>query len=166
MVLPCTGSAYRYSVQLLRFVPAAKRFPRTHAGSNDHLGVGAACLATQMDTTRLTYTGPAPYVSALAQELEERGLSLDYEPPFETKDMATALSAVSVLLAATGSVPDLIAGVQAFRERRPGVRIKGLPEASTPSIEQRLARLDELQAEGVISAEECVEQRVRILGEL
>jgi hypothetical protein len=119
-----------------------------------------------MDTVRLTYTGPPSHARALAKELETRGLSVNYRPPIETKDLATALNAVSVVFSVTGNIPTVVLGVRAFKARFPGTRVEGLPEAEGSSIQERLARLDELKADGTITAEEHSEQRTRILGEL
>lgn len=118
-----------------------------------------------MDSTRFTYVGPPAYAGALAQELEDRGVSADYEPPFETKDLATAMSAVAVVFSVTGPLGDVFAGVQAFRSRFPGTRVEGLPE-ERPSIRDRLAEVDQLLTDGVINPAEHSVQRARILNEL
>jgi len=119
-----------------------------------------------MDSTRFTYIGPPAYAGDLAQELQTRGLSADYEPPLETKDLATAMAVVSVVFAVTGSVGDILAGVRAFRSRFSGTRIEGLPDEERPSLKERLADVDELLADGVINPDEHSAQRARILGEL
>lgn len=119
-----------------------------------------------MDTTRFTYIGPPAYAGALAQELEAQGLSADYEPPVETKDAATAMAAVAVAFAVTGPLKDILAGVRAFRSRFAGTQIQGLPDEERPSVRERLAQVDELLADGVISADEHSQQRMRILDEL
>jgi hypothetical protein len=72
---------------------------------------------------RFAYVGPASLVSDLAQTLEDAGIAVDYRPPVETKDMATALAAITVVLAATGSVPDLVRLARAWTARRPGTRV-------------------------------------------
>lgn len=61
-----------------------------------------------MATTRLTYVGPPAYTSDLAQALEAQGVAVDYQVPMETKDLATAMVVVSVILAATGPVSDIV----------------------------------------------------------
>ncbi len=61
-----------------------------------------------MTSTRLSYVGPPAYASALAQALENQGLPPDYEPPYETKDLATAMAAVSVVFSVTGSLPEIV----------------------------------------------------------
>ncbi len=119
-----------------------------------------------MDATRFTYVGRPAYAGALAQELESRGLSVDYQPPVETKDFASAMAVVAVAFAVTGPMKDIVAGVRAFTTRFAGTRVEGLPEAEGLSFQERLARLDELKADGTMTAEEHSEQRARILGEL
>ncbi len=122
-----------------------------------------------MEITRLTYVGPPAHVSALAEELEKnQGLTVRYRPPGETRDLATALAAVSVLLAATGPVSSIVSGVQRFLKRfSQHARRRGVPEdQSPPGIRERLAHIDELKAAGTITADEHAEQRARILREL
>lgn len=119
-----------------------------------------------MDTTHFTYVGPPAYAGALARELNAHGLSAHYEPPFETKDAATAMAAVAVAFAVTGPIKDILAGVRAFRARFPGTQIDGLPEGERPSVRERLAHVDELLADGTIDAAEHAQQRTRILNEL
>lgn len=119
-----------------------------------------------MDSTRFTYVGPPAYASALAQELEDRGLAADYEPPFETKDLATAMAAVAVVFSVTGPLGDVFDGARAFRSRFPGTRVEGLPEEERASVRDRLAQLDQLLADGVVAPAEHLEQRARILREL
>jgi len=125
----------------------------------------SGCLE-RMDSTRFTYVGPPAYAGALAQELEDRGLSADYKPPFETKDLATAMAAVAVVFSVTGPLGDVFDGVRAFRSRFSGTRVDGLPEEERPSVRDRLAQVDQLLADGVISAAEHSEQRARVLSEL
>lgn len=48
---------------------------------------------------RFTDVGPAPYASALAEELEEQGVSAEYEPPLEQMGLSTVLDAVTVVFA-------------------------------------------------------------------
>ncbi len=119
-----------------------------------------------MDATRFTYIGRPAYAHALAEELETRGLSVNYQPPVETKDFASAMSVVAVAFAATGPVKDIVAGARAFMARFAGTRVEGLPDDEGASLRERLGRLDELKADGTITAEEHAEQRARILGEL
>jgi hypothetical protein len=118
------------------------------------------------DTTHLTYEGPPPYVGALAQMLEEEGVTVEYTPPHETRDLSSALAIVAVVLTATGSARDIAAGIQRFRERFGSrAQVRGLPEQrQTPG--ERLAEVDRLHKEGSITDEERAEQRSRILGEL
>lgn len=119
-----------------------------------------------MDSTRFTYVGPPAYAGALAQELQTRGLSADYDPPVETKDLATAMAAVNVVFAVTGSLGDIVARVRAFTSRFAGTRVEGLPDEERHSLRKRLADVDELLAEGVINSDEHSAYRARILGEL
>lgn len=119
-----------------------------------------------MDVTRFTYIGRPAYANALAHELETRDLSVHYQPPIETKDFGAAMAAVAVVFAVTGPLKDIVAGVRAFTARFAGTRIEGLPHEESPSVEERLVRLDELKANGTITQEEHAKQRDRILGEL
>lgn len=137
-----------------------------HCGHREHRRGRAACLARRMDVTRFTYVGPPPYAGALAQDLEAQGISVDYQPPMETKDVASAMSAVAVVFAATGPIKDIISSVRAFKVRFAGTRVEGLPDDEGPSLRERLGRLDELKADGTITADEHAQQRARILGEL
>ena len=118
------------------------------------------------EAIRFTYVGPPAHASALAQALQAEGLSTDYQPPFETKDLATAMSAVAVVFAVTGPLRDIVAGVHAFTARHPGTRVDGLPKEPGQTIQERLATLDELRGTDAITAEEHAHQRHRILGEL
>ncbi len=97
---------------------------------------------------------------------EAQGLSVDYQPPTETKDFASAMSVVAVLFAATGPIQDIVSSVHAFTNRFAGTRVEGLPDDERLSLRERLAQLDALKTDGVITADEHVEQRARILGEL
>ena len=77
------------------------------------------CLASRMepDTVRLTYRGGVRGVSMLAEMLEERGVSVQYAPPRETRDMTEAAAIVVVVLSATGNIHDIAAAVQKFRQK-------------------------------------------------
>ena len=119
-----------------------------------------------MDSTRFTYVGPPAYTGALAEELQDRGVSADYEPPFETKDLPTAMAAVAVVFSVTGPIGDVFDGVRAFRSRFSATRIEGLPEEGRLSVRDRLAEVNKLLADGVISPAEHLEQSARILSEL
>jgi hypothetical protein len=116
--------------------------------------------------TRLTYVGPPAYTGDLVQALEARGISVEYQPPMETKDLATAMAAVSVILTATGPVPDIVATVRAFTSRFAGTRVEDLPHEASSSVRERLAQLEQLYAQGVITEAEHAQQRARILGDL
>lgn len=119
-----------------------------------------------METTRITYIGPAPFAGDFAEELADHGLTADYDPPFERKDLATAMAAVSVVFSVTGSIPDIVAATRAFKARHNDVQIKGLPEEPQRSTEERLAKLEQLRAGHVVSDDEYRSQRARILDEL
>jgi hypothetical protein len=120
----------------------------------------------ESDTVRLTYRGGAPFVGALAQMLEEQGVSVQYTPPVETRDMTGALAIVAVVLSVTGNIHDIAATVQKFRQKFGAhAQIEGLPEPKQ-SVEDRLAALDQLRDAGKITPEEYAEQRARILSEL
>src|SRR5215203_6889745 len=105
-------------------------------------------------TVRLTYRGGVRGISMLAQMLEEQGVSVWYTPPRETRDMTEAAAIVVVVLSATGNMHDIAAAVQRFRQQF-GARaqIEGLPEPKQ-SVEERLAALDQLLADGKITLEE------------
>ena len=53
----------------------------------------------------------------LAQMLEEKGVSVQYAPPRETRDMTEAAAIVAVVLSATGNVHDIAAAVERFRQK-------------------------------------------------
>jgi hypothetical protein len=126
------------------------------------------CLAGWMesDTVRLTYRGGVRGVSMLAQMLEEQGVSVRYTPPRETRDMTEAAAIVVVVLSATGNIHDIAAAVQMFMQKFGSrAQIEGLPEPKQ-SVEERLAAVDQLLADGKITPEEHAHQRTRILNEL
>jgi hypothetical protein len=102
----------------------------------------------------------------LAQMLEEKGVSVQYAPPRETRDMTEAAAIVTVVLSATGNVHDIAEAVQRFRQKfGADAQIEGLPELKQ-SVEERLAAVDQLLADGKISPAEHKQQRTRILEEL
>lgn len=109
----------------------------------------------------LTYQGSPAQVGALAQMLRAEGLQVDYQPPMEYKDLSVAQTVVDL---AVQGAPYLVAAVVGrFTARFGGTKIGGLPE---PGVPERLKKLEEFQAQGVITAEEYAEQRKRILDEL
>jgi len=118
-----------------------------------------------MTTIELTYVGPPSHVGALAQALENEGISVNYQRPMERKDLATAMTAVSVALAATGPAPEIIATVRAFTSRFGGTRVEGLPDGRQ-TVRERLTQLEALRADNVINEAEYTEQRARILADL
>jgi hypothetical protein len=131
------------------------------------LVVSPLCLASRMesDTVRLTYRGGVRGVSMLAQMLEEQGVSVQYATPRETRDMTEAAAIVVVVLSATGNIHDIAGVVQRFRQKFAHAQIEGLQE-SKQSVEERLAAVDRLLADGKITPDEHAQQRTRILNEL
>jgi hypothetical protein len=118
------------------------------------------------DTVRLTYLGGVRGISMLVEMLEEQGVSVRYTPPRETRDMTEAAAIVAVVLSATGNIHDIAATVQRFRQQFGShTQIEGLPEPKQ-SVEERLAAVDQLLADGKITSEEHAQQRTRILNEL
>ena len=82
----------------------------------------------------------------------------------EHKDLVTALAVVNVALAATGPLPNIIPAVQAFRQRFPNTSVGGLPALA--SVQERLAMVEQLFADGDIDDGERTRQRNRTLDEL
>jgi hypothetical protein len=120
----------------------------------------------ESDTVRLTYQGGVRGVSMLVQMLEEQGVSVQYTMPRETRDMTEAAAIVAVVLSATGNIHDIAAAVQKFRQKFGAhAQIEGLPEPKQ-SVEERLAAVDRLLADGKITPDEHKQQRTRILNEL
>jgi hypothetical protein len=78
--------------------------------------------------TRFTYIGPSAYAGALAAALEAEGLSAKYEAPFETRDLGTAMNAVAVAFAVTGSLPEIVSTVRTFSARFPSTQVEGLTD--------------------------------------
>jgi hypothetical protein len=120
----------------------------------------------ESDTVRLTYRGGVRGVNMLAQLLEEQGVSVQYVTPQQTRDRTEAPTIVTVVLSATGNIRDIAGVVQKFRQKfGADAQIEGLPE-SMQSVEERLAAVDRLLADGKITADEHAHQRTRILNEL
>ncbi len=119
-----------------------------------------------MTSIELTYVEPPRYVGALAQALEKEGVSVNHQPPMETRDLATGMAAVSVALAATGPVPEIISTVRAFTSRFTGTRVEGLPDDGRQTVRERLKQLEELRSDNMINDAEYAEQRARILADL
>jgi hypothetical protein len=132
------------------------------------VGAVELCLAGRMesDTVRLTYRGGVRGVSMLAQMLEEQGVSVRYALPREIRDMTEAAAIVVVAVSVTGDINDIAAVVQRFSQKfGSDAQIEGLPEPNR-SVEERLAAVDQLLADGKITPEEHAQQRTRILNEL
>ncbi len=70
--------------------------------------------------TKVVYTGPSAYVSALAQSLREQGVEVDFVPPVERRGAAEVFEAVVVSLACSGAYDAIKAGVNKFRASRLG----------------------------------------------
>jgi hypothetical protein len=120
-----------------------------------------------MDTIRFTYVGPAGSAGALAQDLRNRGFSVDYEEPIEQKQLPPAVEYIPVLFSVTGPMlPGVIAGVRRITKRFKGSHVEGLPTEDSLSVEERLAYVDQLRSEAMITEEEYARERARILGEL
>jgi methylmalonyl-CoA mutase cobalamin-binding subunit len=118
------------------------------------------------DTVRLTYRGGVRGISMLAEMLEEQGVSVRYTPARETRDMSEAAAIVVVVLSATGHIHDISMAVQRFRQQfGSDAQIEGVPEPKQ-SVEERLAAVDQLLADGKITPEEHAQHRTRILNEL
>ena len=68
----------------------------------------------------MTYRGPAPLASALAQMLEEEGVRVYYSPPIEKRGAGDVMEAAIVSLACAGAYGLIKAGVLRFRDSRFG----------------------------------------------
>jgi len=106
----------------------------------------------------------------LRQFLDEEGVSATYNPPYETKELNTAMAVTTVVLQildGTGATDRVRSAVEKFLERfsRSGASISGLPEEEV-TLEKRLARVDQLLESGTIDDAEHFEQRARILDEI
>jgi hypothetical protein len=64
----------------------------------------------------ITYRGPAPFVSLLAQMLEDEGASVEWEPPIEERGAAEMAQDVVSQLIATGAAAGIAAALRRFRE--------------------------------------------------
>lgn len=105
-------------------------------------------------------------VGALAQCLREQHISVEYEPPLETRDWSGALALAAVVIAATGNVTDVLTAVDYFRKRF-GARTNATVAVETAeSPEDRLRILDRLRDEGTITNDEYERHRARILDEI
>lgn len=70
--------------------------------------------------TTVTYRGPAPFASALAQVLREEGIEVRYERPIEERGVREIAETVIVSLACSGAYDVIKAGVLRFRSSRFG----------------------------------------------
>ena len=127
-------------------------------------------VAVGDDVIKLTYEGPPALAGFFAQLLREEGLTVNYEPPDESRVLPeTLLVEAAMVFAITGPLPwpaiwDAVKRFGASRLGR-GANISGPPELEMPT-EDRLAMLDRLLEQGTITEEEHAEHRARILGEL
>jgi hypothetical protein len=76
---------------------------------------------------RITYRGGPMFASALVAELEHNGVHVQWQPPAEHRDLASATEGVVVSIVARGSIDAIRAAVRLFRSRfpRPRVDIEG-----------------------------------------
>ena len=126
-----------------------------------------ACMTDEPRETRvLTYIGRPAWVGELHRELTDAGAQADYDPPMERKDFAEYAREVAVELTVTGTTSSLLYAVARFKERFGSARVEGLPQPPAASIEDRLAQLGDLRDRGVITDEEYVAKRSRIINEL
>jgi hypothetical protein len=69
-------------------------------------------------TTRtVRYEGPPTRVSMLAQMLEEEGVTVDYEPPPEYRDVTAIAATVVISLVCSGLYDGIKAGVNKARQK-------------------------------------------------
>lgn len=68
----------------------------------------------------VTYEGPAPFASLLAQILREEGVDVSYEPPTEKRGAGEVLETVVVSLFCAGTYDAIKYGVQRFAASRLG----------------------------------------------
>lgn len=127
-------------------------------------------LGMSDDVIELTYEGSPAFAGFFAQLLRKEGLTVGYELPDELRDATGGVVAVAALVfAITGPVPwpAIWVAVKKFKASPLGQRAKisGPPELEL-STEERLAMLDQLQAEGTITEGEHAKHRARILGYL
>jgi hypothetical protein len=64
----------------------------------------------------ITYRGPAPFVSLLAQMLEEEGASVEWEPPIEERGAGEMAQDIVSQLIATGAAAGIAEAIRRFRE--------------------------------------------------
>jgi hypothetical protein len=65
------------------------------------------------------YTGPPPFAGILVQRLEEQGVEVEWEPPYEQRGAGGIMEQVVIPLLVTGAYDAIKVGVRLFRERFP-----------------------------------------------
>ncbi len=74
-----------------------------------------------MEQTRtLRYTGSPTFAGLFAQTLRDEGVVVEYEPPFERRDAASMVEAVTVFFICRGSEVAIKAAVDKWRARSRG----------------------------------------------
>lgn len=116
------------------------------------------------DRVQVTYKGSAPFASLLAQKLKEAGLSVSYEPPTEQRDLESVIELVRITFEVIGDGSIVWSVVRTFKSRFPRAEIEA-PPAPELTLEERLARVDDLLERGVITQQEHDRQRARIQDE-
>jgi hypothetical protein len=69
---------------------------------------------------QISYTGPAPFASAVAQTLNEAGLAVSWTRPDERRNAQAMLEAVTVYYVCKGTDAAVKVGVDKAREARGG----------------------------------------------
>jgi hypothetical protein len=81
---------------------------------------------------QVEYEGPARLVSALAQMIEEEGLTASYRPPIETRSVGADMHTVLINVVSTGTTAAgtiaLDRALARFRRRFPDVKVRGKHE--------------------------------------
>jgi len=68
-------------------------------------------------TPSITYRGPVGFVSALARELRDRDVNVDYEPPPEERGVGGDVHEIVLGIVAAGIYDSIKSGVVAFLGR-------------------------------------------------
>ncbi len=80
-------------------------------------------LSVERQTTTLRYEGNPAIASALAQMLREEGVDVEWERPYEARDLLTAMEAVAVYYFCKGSDAAIRLAVERFRKRFPNTKV-------------------------------------------
>jgi hypothetical protein len=136
------------------------------AVSGGGVSISAVCFSSPVanDRVQVTYKGSAPFASLLAQELKEAGLSVSYEPPTEQRDLESVIELARITFEVIGDGSIVWSVVRTFKSRFPRAEIEA-PPAPELTLEERLARVDDLLERGVITQQEHDRQRARIQDE-